>query len=118
MPDFPQLRTQAVVQYPARRQLTFATQVLEFLDGSEQRFRQWPGTLRQWIIRLDLLTEEELSTFRQFFRSQAGQAQVFRFVDPWDGMEYPNCTLEGDDFEVLLRGEGRGNLNLVIKECR
>jgi len=118
MPTFPQLRTQAVVQYPARRQMTFSTQVLEFLDGSEQRFRQWPGALRQWMIRLDLLTEEEISAFRQFFRSQGGQAQAFRFVDPWDGTDYPNCTIEGDALEVFLRAEGRGNLSLIVKECR
>lgn len=118
MPDFPQLRTQAVVQYPARRQLSFVTQVVSFLDGSEQRFRQWPTSLRFWTIRLDLLTEEELWAFRDFYRSQAGQAQSFRFVDPWDGLEYLNCTLDTADFEATLRGEGRASLTIVVREAR
>ena len=60
MPDFPQLRTGAVIQYPARRHFSFATRVLRFIDGTEQRFRLWPSVLHQWVIRLDLLTEEEL----------------------------------------------------------
>lgn len=118
MPDFPLLRTNAVAQYPARRELSFVTQVLQFLDGSEQRIRMWPGALRQWRISLSLLTEGELSAFREFFRGRAGQAQSFRFVDPWDGIEYQNCTLDHDDFDTMLRGEGRGDLNLVVRESR
>ena len=118
MPDFPQLRTGAVTQYPARRQFSFVTRVMRFLDGSEQRFRLSPAVLRTWIIRLDLLTEDELNALREFHRSRAGQAQSFRFVDPWDAHEYPNCTFGDDHFEAVLRGEGRGDLSLVIRESR
>lgn len=118
MPDFPLLRTSAVTQYPAQRQLSFATQVLRFLDGSEQRLRQWPGSLRRWTIRLDLLSEDEMSRIREFFRDRAGQAQSFRFLDPWDGVEYPVCTLDDDDLEVVLREEGRGALTVVVRESR
>lgn len=118
MPDFPQLRTGAVIQYPARRHFSFATRVLRFIDGTEQRFRLWPSVLHQWVIRLDLLTEEELGNLRDFHRSRAGQAQNFRFVDPWNEVEYVNCTFDGDDFEAVLRGEGRGDLSLVVRESR
>ena len=118
MPNFPQLRTGVVTQYPARRRFSFVTEVRRFLDGSEQRFRQCPSVLRHWVIRLDLLTEDELSKFREFFRSRSGRAQSFRFVDPWDGIEYINCTLDSDDFEAVLRGEGRGDLNLVVRESK
>ncbi len=118
MPDFPQLRTGAVIQYPARRTFSFVTQVLQFLDGTEQRFRLWPSVLRHWIIRLDLLTEDELNNLKGFHRSRAGQAQSFRFIDPWDGVEHPDCTFDSDDFEAVLRGEGRGDLSLVVRESR
>ena len=118
MPDFPTLRTGAVIQYPAHRQFSFVTQVQRFLDGSEQRFRKWSGTQRRWIIRLNLLTDEELSSLRDFFRGRSGQAQSFRFVDPWDGLVYENCTLDSDSFEVVLRGEGRGDVDLVVRETR
>ncbi|MBY0506334.1 MAG: DUF2460 domain-containing protein [Bryobacteraceae bacterium] len=106
------------MQYPAQRVLTYSTQVLRFMDGSEQRFRTWAGALREWSIRLDLLSEDELSTFRDFFRDRAGRAQSFRFIDPWDGAEYPKCTLDEDDFEAVLRGEGRGDLSLTVRESR
>ena len=118
MPDFPQLRTGVVIQYPARRHFSFVTRVLRFIDGTEQRFRLWPSVLRQWIIRLDLLTGDELSNLRDFHRGRSGQAQTFRFIDPWDGTEYENCTFDGDDFEAALRGEDRGDLSLVVREFR
>ena len=118
MADFPRLRTGVVAQYPARRQLSFVTRVLSFVDGSEQRFRLWPGGLRRWIIRLELLTEEELAELRDFFRAHSGSAQSFRFSDPWDGIEYQDCILEADVFEALLKGEGRGDIELVVRESR
>jgi hypothetical protein len=118
MPDFPQLKTGAVTQYPARRQFSFATRILRFVDGTEQRFRLWPAVLRSWVIRVDLLTEEELGSLRDFYRNRAGEAQSFRFVDPWDGAEYDQCTLDGAGFEATLRGEGQGDLTLVVRESR
>ena len=118
MPDFPQLRTGVVMQYPARRQFSFVTTVLRFIDGTEQRFRWWPSVTRQWIVRLDLLTEGELSNLRDFHRSRSGQAQSFRFIDPWDGAQYENCTFDSDDFEAVLRGDDRGDLSLVVRESR
>ncbi len=118
MPDFPTLKTGAVLQYPARRTSDFSTRVMRFLDGTEQRFRLWPKQLRTWIVRLELLTEEELSNLRDFYRDRSGQGQSFRFVDPWDGNEYPTCTFDTEDFEAVLRGEGRGDLALIIRESR
>lgn len=118
MPDFPHLRTGAVTQYPARRQFLFATTVCRFIDGTEQRFRLWPSRLRRWIIRLEMLTDEELTNLRDFYRSRTGEAQSFRFTDPWDDVMYPNCTLEGDDFDTLLRAEGRADVTLVVRESR
>ena len=118
MPEFPKLRTGVVTQYPARRQHVFSTRVLQFIDGNEQRFRLWPGGLRQWVIRLELLTEDELSALRDFHRGRAGRSQSFSFIDPWDDVNYPNCTLEDDDFDAVLQGEERGDVTLMVREAR
>lgn len=116
MTDFPLLKTGAVTQYPSRRQFAFATRVLRFLNGSEQRFRLHGQLLRQWSIDLDLLTEDELSRLRAFFLAQQGRAQSFAFVDPWDNAEYPDCSLEADGMDIVLRGEEQGTTELVIRE--
>ena len=39
MSAFPKLKTGAVAQYPASRALSQATEVVRFLDGTEQRYR-------------------------------------------------------------------------------
>jgi hypothetical protein len=116
--SFPALKTGAVAQYPSDRTRRFSTQVLRFLDGSEQRFRGFGGPLKRWLIRLELLDEAELATLEEFFVEQAGQAGTFSFSDPWDGTVYANCSFEGDVMTANHRGPGDGEASVVVKENR
>ena len=118
MSDFPLLKTGAVMQYPARRALSFSTRVLRFVDGSEQRFRQFAAPLRRWVIRLELLDEEELGALEQFFRDRQGAYGEFSFTDPWDGVEYPSCSFDQDEAGWELAGRERGAATLVVRENR
>jgi hypothetical protein len=118
MADFPLLKTGAVMQYPAERRRDYATRVLEFLDGGEQRFRSQPEPLRQWIIRLDLLQEGELKALENFFRAQAGRQQEFTFLDPWTAEEVEHCSFASDTLELSLTGHDRGRATLTIRENR
>src|SRR5438874_7908440 len=118
MSDFPVLKTGAVMQYPAEKATRFSTEVLRFVDGSEQRFRDFGASLRRWIIRLDLLDETELNSFRNFFRTQRGAAGTFSFTDPWDGTNYDNCSLESDEMVEDLLSEGRSRTTLIVKEIK
>lgn len=118
MSNFPTLRTGAVLQYPAQRTNQFSTQVLRFVDGSEQRFRNYQTPLRRWMIRLDLLDETELHVLREFFRTQNGAAGSFSFTDPWDGTKYPACSLESDEMTEELKDELKGLTNLTVRENR
>ena len=118
MADFPLLKTGAVLQYPGQRQLVVSTRVLEFVDGSEQRFRRYAGPLREWVIRLELLTEGELMQLQDFFRVQAGRQQDFAFLDPWTNAEIEHCSLASDSLEIALDGIDRGRTTLTIRENR
>lgn len=118
MSDFPSLRTGAVVQYPATRQIRSSTCVLRFLDGSEQRFREYGGPIRSWTIRLDLLDDREMAALESFFLSEQGQSGSFSFTDPWDGTVYPDCSLEDDSLSLKFGNLNRGSTALVIKENR
>ncbi len=118
MSDFPLLRTGAVLQYPATRQIRSSTCVLRFLDGSEQRFREYGTPIRWWTIRLDLLDETEMAAVESFFLSQQGQSGSFSFTDPWAGTVYPNCSLESDLLSLEFSNLCRGRTTLVIKENR
>jgi hypothetical protein len=116
MSAFPKLKTGAVVQYPASRGLAHATEVLRFLDGTEQRYRTRGPAGRRWAIRLDLLDETEIARLQEFFVAAQGRFGSFSFEDPWDASVHPDCSLEVDEFAVELLGETRGRLTLVVRE--
>lgn len=118
MPTFPKLKTSAVAQYPATKTLAYANQVLKFLGGDEQRYRESRAALRRWVVRLDLLDHAELAALELFFLMQQGRMGTFLFVDPWDQTQYPDCSLDQDIFELELRGETQGRTELLIRENR
>jgi hypothetical protein len=118
MAAFPELKTGAVAQYPSERSRGYSTAVYEFLDGSEQRTSQFGTPLRRWLVRLELLDEAELFALEQFFVEEGGAAGSFSFIDPWDETEYPDCSFEGDEIELVFAGPGDGRSQLVIRENR
>jgi hypothetical protein len=114
--NFPPLKTGAVMQYPAQRATIFSTQVLQFIDGTEQRFPAYAAPRRQWMLRLDLLDEAEISSLSRFFTGQNGAAGVFSFSDPWDGTVYPSCSFVGDGMVAGFDGGSRSKTTLTIRE--
>lgn len=118
MADFPTLKTGAVLQYPAERALEFSTEVLRFVDGSEQRFRGYGAPLRRWMVRLDLLDDAELKRMETFFEASQGALGSFQFTDPRDGAVYANCSLEEDEMTIEFNAEQQGRTVLVVRENR
>jgi phage-related protein len=118
MSSFPTLKTGAILQYPAEKQVRFATEVVRFMDGSEQRFREYQTLLHRWAIRLDLLDQSELHLLREFFRTQAGEANSFTFTDPWDGTMHANCSIDGGEMAEQLLDEMKGKTSLTVRENR
>jgi hypothetical protein len=93
MASFPILSSGSVTQYPAPLMSGQATQVIRFLDGSDQRYLLQGKKLRSWEIRLDLLNETEIQVIESFFASQQGDYSTFTFPDPFTGGLVPNCRL-------------------------
>ncbi len=116
MAAFPALKTGAIAQYPVRRGTEFATRVLAFIDGSEQRYREAGKSLHRWILQLDRLDEQELRGLEEFFANMQGRYGDFEFTDPWDGMTYASCSLESDELSLTLSGESSGGTKLIIRE--
>lgn len=116
MSTFPTLKTGAVMQYPASRGVGFSTTALEFVDGSEQRFRNYQSPLHRWVIQLSLLDQAELEEFQAFFRAMVGRAEDFSFTDPWDGTNYPSCSFGSDSMAAVLAGEWNGETSLTVLE--
>jgi len=115
---FPTLRTNAIAQYPATRTVQFRSQVLLFLDGTGQRYRDSSGPLRQWVIRLDQLDETEMAEIEQFFADNQGGFGAFQFTDPWDGQIYPNCSFTSDNLILTSVDENKGQTAVAVKQNR
>ena len=117
MAEFPRLKTGAVCQYPLGRVGRFATEVVSFGDGSEQRYRNYSGQLREWGISLSLLTENELSAIENFYWANVGATGTFEFTDPFDGTTYAECEFE-DSVRLVFDGAQRGSAEIVIRQRR
>lgn len=113
---FPVLKTSALAQYPATRAARYDTEVIEFIDGSEQRYRKRKKPANRWIIRLDLLDETEMGELVQFFSTAQGRAGRFEFEDPWTGAVHKDCSLEIDELLTELAGETRVATVLVLRD--
>ena len=118
MASFPLLKTGTAAQYPFVSQTQFATDIVRFLDGTEQRFRRYPTPLRRWTVRLDLLDEAELSASLEFFRTQRGASGTFSFTDPVDGTVYADCSFAADSIRTSLDAAGRCTTTVAIQQNR
>jgi phage-related protein len=118
MATFPVLKTGVVMQYPASSTIRYSNLRVQFVDGFEQRYRDYATPLHEWVIRLNLLDEAEIQSLEQFFSDQQGQFESFVFVDPKDNVTYPDCSLIIDDLDLMLDGEMRSKTSVVVRENR
>jgi hypothetical protein len=118
MAQFPTLKTGATAQYPLQLTLNYRADVVWFLDGSEQRFRNSPSVLHQWAIALDRLDEDEMASLESFFLANQGRAGTFSFTDPWSGQVFANCSFAADDMALTFSAPLSGKTQLIIRENR
>lgn len=116
MSAFPKLKTAAVAQYPATRQSRFRNETHGFLDGSEQRFRDFRGVQRRWVIDLTQLDAGEAAVLSDFFIEQKGRLGSFDFEDPWTGAVVTGCRFESDELPILAEGESDIKTSVTIVE--
>lgn len=116
--NFPRLKTGAVGQYPTRRRLEYRTEVLHFVDGSEQRYRLASGPLRSWRLSFHEIDEQEATALANFFEVVHGGFGSFVFEDPWEGRRYEECSFGRDELELGLEGESRIRSEVEVRENR
>ena len=115
MAMFPKLTTGAVTQYPCGRRLTYSTCVTRFVDGAEQRFRDLGGPVRRWVIRLSQVSGHEIGLIEDLFVNMQGKCGSFTFIDPWDDVEYTDCSFDGDVLSAIASAESNHRAVLVIR---
>ncbi len=116
MNTFPSLRSGAVTQYPLGIVTGQSSQVIRFIDGTDQRFRVQGRMLRRWQIHLDLLRDNEIQALEAFFNSQLGAYSTFVFPDPYTGTEVPNCIFGADAFLSDYQGVDTSSTSFWVVE--
>ena len=91
MTTFPAITSAAVTQYPAAIEYSQGVAVIQFLDGTDQRYLLQSNMLRMWRINLTLLNEAEVQQVEEFFTNQQGIYSAFTFPDPFTGVNVNNC---------------------------
>lgn len=114
----PPLKTGIAAQHPLQRTLQFATRVLTFVDGQEQRTTTSGPALRSWSLSFNQLDEAELWAQELAFVSAQGGARDVAFTDPFDGTEYPMTYFAGEQLELELTNDDSGRTNVEIRESR
>jgi len=85
MATFPVLKTGVVMQYPASSTIRYSNLRVQFVDGFEQRYRDYATPLHEWVIRLNLLDEPDRETVG-IRGSLRGACQQIRFETLSDGI--------------------------------
>ena len=116
MATFPLLSTGAVAQYPLARSTAYRVEIVDFLDGSDQRCLTRGKRLRRWRISLALLTHTELEQIEVFFDSVQGDFATFTFSDPFTGEDVSNCRLGDSALTTEYVAETNGAASLWIEE--
>ena len=114
MAQFPKLKTGAIAQYPTTKEYLFSTTTRTFVDGTEQRYRDFRGSRQRWVINFSQLGDGEIAELLEFFRSQQGRLGEFDFEDPWTQMVVSECHFEQDSLHVRADGEFDSSTQLVI----
>ena len=114
MATFPRLKTGAVAQYPLTRWSRVQNQILHFLDGTDQRYRDSAGQRLEWEIQLSQLDPGEVADIERFFGEMQGAYGSFSFTDPWDGQVHDNCSVADDVLQTMTWAELLGTTRLTI----
>jgi hypothetical protein len=116
MPTLPLLRSGSSVQYPFVTRHKCTTEIIRFIDGSEQRFTQ-AGATRTWKISLSDLMPEEVIALDAFAQSNLANNDRFTFHDPVSGDVLNQCNLATEPIEIEHVGEQRASLSLIVIEA-
>jgi hypothetical protein len=118
MATFPSLKTGAVAQYPIKTSFIYKADIVWFLDGSEQRFRNSPSVLHQWEIDLAKLDETEMAALEEFFLGNEGPTVAFSFTDPSTNEMYPSCSVSPSELALTFSDPLSGSTTIIIRENR
>jgi hypothetical protein len=116
MATFPALRSGTVGMYPSVLGLAYATEIVQFVNDSEQRWATRVGT-GDFELTFTDINGYDLGILLEFFHSTKGQ-----FDSTWsltiNGNTYNNCCFLQDDFAYTDSKQNRYSTSLKCRQVR
>lgn len=122
MANLPTLRSGAVARYPVTQRTCALTEVIEFVNGSEQRWRK-RAKLRQFDLVYTNVNSYDLGVMLDFFISKKGPfvdnglTNTFTVPAPL-GEPTDYCAFAQDDFTETETKTNLYSFTLKIKQVR
>ena len=116
MADFPALRSGVVGMYPATLGVRFNTEVVQFVNDSEQRWAVAPA-LGDFELTFTDLNGYDFSILVDFFRSMKGQFDQ-TWTLPMGGQTFNSCTFMQDDITYTESKPNRYTVKLKCKQVK
>jgi len=116
MAAFPVLKSGAVVQAPFARVVRYATDVVRFCGGDEQRYPLRGRAGRRWMVALSGLDDGELQALSNFYEQHGPYGVSFEFRDPLSGEMFAECVFADAGLDLKLAGAHSGECVLRIEE--
>lgn len=116
MASFPILSTGAPLQYPFVQRRRYVTQVVQFLDGSEQRFKMRLRAELQWQMKYSLLAETETRPQEDFVRELRGSGTAFSFPDPYSGVNESSCRLTNSNHMEIHEDNNHASTTVSVTQ--
>jgi len=116
MASFPPLRSGVVGMYPATLGLAYRTEIVQFVNDTEQRWATRPA-LGDFELTFTDLNGYDLSILRDFFRSTKGAFDATWTMDI-GAYHWPNCYFTQDDFTAIEDKPERYTVMLKGRQVR
>lgn len=117
MPSFPTLTSGEICSYPLTRTRRFRTGVVQFVDGSEQRYAMGNGSLEEFELQAVGVSTTDKNTVRDFYLARGGPLD-----SGWDltleGTTRHNCTFVEASFLAEQQGYNRWNVSVRVRQTR
>lgn len=114
--EFPILISGVLAQTSAVR-YTPSIHIEHFFEGyTRQSQLRTDASPMNWRLNYSNLTPEEAMRLRTFFEALPVDG-TFSFVDPWTGLEYPDCRLANPRLDLACDRDHRFSAQLEIENA-
>lgn len=116
MASFPALKSGSAAMYPLTRSIECSTQVVQFCDDSEQRWKS-RAKVSGFVLEYTDISGYDLGILRDFFRTVKGRGDT-----TWDvtigGVLYQYMMFDSDEFTFTETRPNRFTVRLSCKQWR